>query len=155
MHGGLNTALGPTLKISEEVTHYLLESQIGHEGIEWSKSVEPHTLMKRKTTPVSEARKIVMCVHTNGYEAWRRLMIRYQAPIGIRRMRELAELTQLQNKRCKNAAETSLIVLEIDRRTMLLEETGGSPPSDDMLTSVLWMAMGPGARSHVSGKIDV
>ena len=59
-------------------------------------------------------------------------------------MRELSELTQLQNKRCKNAAETSLIVLEIDRRT-----------SDDLLTSVLWMAMDPGTRSRVSGKIDV
>ena len=70
-------------------------------------------------------------------------------------MRELAELKQLQDKRCKNVAETSLIVLEINRRTMLLAEAGGSPPSDDLLTSVLWMAMNPGTRSHVSGKIDV
>ena len=48
-----------------------------------------------------------------------------------------------------------MIVLEIGRRTMLIAEADGTAPSDDLLTSVLWMAMGPGARSHVSGKIDV
>lgn len=113
----------------------------------------PHSV--GKSAPLSEARKIVMCSESNGYEAWRRLTIRYQPPSGIRRMRQLAELTQLQNKRCKNVAQTSLIVLEIDREKILLAEAEGSPPSDDLLMSVLGMAMDPGTRSHLSGEIDV
>ena len=59
------------------------------------------------------------------------------------------------NKTCKNAAETSLIVFEIDRRTILIAEAEGVAPSDDLLTSVLCIAMDPGTRSHASGKIDV
>ena len=70
-------------------------------------------------------------------------------------MKELAESTQLQNKRCKNTSETALIVLEIDRRRMLIAEIGGQAPSDDVIVSVLWMAMDPGTTSHVSGKLDV
>ena len=60
----------------------------------------------------------------------------------------------LQNKRCKNASETSLILIEIDRRQRLIAEIGGVPSGDEMLVSVLWMAMDPGTRSHVSSKID-
>ena len=88
-----------------------------------------------------------MCAKDNGYEACRNLAIRYQPPSGIGRMKELSELTQLQNKRCKNAAETALIVLGIDRRTMLFREMDGTEPDDDLLTSVLWMAMDQGAKA--------
>ena len=49
VHGGLKHAFGPTLKISEEVTQHLLENQVGLGGTGWSKSIELHTLMKRKT----------------------------------------------------------------------------------------------------------
>ena len=61
----------------------------------------------------------------------------------------------LQNKRCTNTAETSLIVLEINRRKKLITETGGSAPPNDILTSVLLCSMEPGTRSNVAGKIDV
>ena len=69
-------------------------------------------------------------------------------------MKEIAGLTALQNKRCKNATETSLILLDIDRRKKLIEEVGGAPPSDDTLVSVLWVAMDPKSRDHISGKLD-
>ena len=36
----------------------------------------------------------------------------------------------------------------------LIAEIGGNPPGDEMLVNVLWMAMGPGTRGHVSGKLD-
>ena len=67
----------------------------------------------------------------------------------------ISELTALQNKRFKDAAETSLIVLEVDRRKRLIEEIGAQAPSNDVLVSVLWMAMDASTRSHVSGKLDV
>ena len=52
----------------------------------------------------------------NGYEAWRSLTLRFDPQVGIRRMTGLSELNQVQNKRCKNATETILIVMEVDRR---------------------------------------
>ena len=70
-------------------------------------------------------------------------------------MKEVSDLTQLQNKRCKNAAETALILLEVDRRKRLIEEIGGQEPSNDTLVSVLWMSMDTASRNHISGKLDV
>ena len=77
VHGGLKHALSNTLKISEEVTEDRLKRGGGFEGTEWSKSQEFHIQLKRKTSPLSEARKIIICANTNGYEAWRNLTIRY------------------------------------------------------------------------------
>lgn len=70
-------------------------------------------------------------------------------------MQELGILMQLMSKRCKNLAETWLILLEIDRRKMLIEEVGGSHPDDDVLTSVFLTSMDAGTRSHVSSKLDM
>ena len=38
---------------------------------------------------------------------------------------------------------------------MVIHEIGGQKPSDDVVVSVPWMAMGPATRSHVFGKLDV
>ena len=96
-----------------------------------------------------------MCVdRQNGYEAWRLLIGRFEPQAGIRRMKEIAEFMALQNKRCKNVTETSMVLLELDGRYRLISEIGGDPPSNDTLVNVLWMAMGSGARSHISGKLD-
>ena len=70
-------------------------------------------------------------------------------------MKEVADLTALQNKRCKNATETSLIFLGLDRRRKVNAEIGGHGPSNDTLVSVLWVSMDAGSRSHVSGKLNV
>ena len=59
----------------------------------------------------------------------------------------------LQNRRCKNAADTSLILLEIDRVQKLITEIGGAPVGEEMLVNILWMAMGQSARSYVSIKV--
>ena len=48
-----------------------------------------------------------------GFEAWKNLTIMYEPQQGIRRMKEIAELAALQNKRCKHAQETSLLPLDI------------------------------------------
>ena len=80
--------------------------------------------------------------------------MRFEPQTGIRRMKEIAELTALQNKRCKNATETSLILLDIDRRKKLIQEIGGTPPSDDTLVSVLWVAMDSKSRDHIFSKLD-
>ena len=56
------------------------------------------TLLKTRTS--GESRNIIMGVpRDNGYEAWRSLCIRYEPHAGIRRMKEIAELNQLLNKR--------------------------------------------------------
>ena len=78
---------------------------------------------------MEEARILIMgAARENGYEAWRMLSISYEPQVGIRRMKELVGLSQLQNKRRKNAAETSMTVVEIDRRKRLIEEIGGPDP---------------------------
>ena len=80
-----------------------------------------------------------MCVRENsGYDAWRAFALRFEPQTGMRRMKEIAELTQLQNKLCKNTAETALVVLEVDRRKRLIEEIGGQTPHNDIVVSVLW-----------------
>ena len=78
-----------------------------------------------KTTPKTEPRNIIMCAEPNGFEAWRALALRYQPNGSIRRLKEIGELTALQSKRCNTAAETALIVLEVDRRKRIIEQTGG------------------------------
>ena len=154
VHPGLKVALTAMAKTSSEVTQQSLVSHdppFGRE--EWALSESLFVLLKRKTS--IEARNVVMCVERmNGFEAWRLLTGRFEAGTGIRRMKEIAELNALQNKRCKNAAETSLILLEVDRRKRLIEEIGGQVPSHDTLVNVLWVAMDPGTKSHVSGKLD-
>ena len=69
---------------------------------------------------------------------------RYEPQAGIRRMKEIAELSALQKPRCKNAPETGFVLPEVDRRTGLIEEIGGQVPSNETLANVLWIAMGPG-----------
>ena len=66
-----------------------------------------------------------MCVERqNAYEAWRLLIGIFEPQAGIRRMKEVAELMALQNKRCKNVSGTSMVLLELDRRYRLISEIG-------------------------------
>ena len=124
---------------------------VAQEG--WNLQTNLFVFLKRKTS--GEARSLVMCVDgQNGYVARRLLIGRFQPQAGIRRMKEIGELMALQNKRCKNVTETSMVLLELDRRYRLISEIGGDPPSNDTLAIVLWMAMDTGTRSHISGKID-
>lgn len=90
----------------------------------------------------------------NGYEAWRMLSISYEPLVGIRRLQELAEMSQLQKKRCNNAAETSMTVVEIVRGKRFIEQIGGSAPPNDTMLGVLWMSMDPSTRTHVARKVD-
>ena len=73
----------------------------------------------------------------------------------MKRLKELGELTMLQNKRCKNTAETAMIVLEIDRRKRIIAMVGGKPPDEDVCISILWLSMDPTTRAHVTGKVDM
>ena len=77
--------------------------------------------------------------------------MRFEPQVGIRRMRETTEMGQLQNKRCKNAAVATLIVLELDRRKRVIEEIGGQAPSNDTLVGVLWFAMYTSTRTMCRG----
>ena len=107
-----------TLRLAAKAKTEILEETLRKEGYvfeEWSQRTSLFTLVKAKTA--GEARNLVLgAERENGYEAWRNLSMRFEPQVGIRRMREVAELSQLQNKRCKNAAETTLVVLEVDRR---------------------------------------
>ena len=69
-------------------------------------------------------------------------------------MKEICDLLSLQNKRCKNTAETALILLDMGRRQKLIAEIGGKAVDNDTLVNVLWMSMDPGTRSHVSTKLN-
>ena len=93
----------------------------------WATRDELFKLLKNKTS--GDGRGLIMGVgRDNGWEAWRSLTLRYEPQVGLRRMRELGELNALQNKRCKNAAETMLVVLEIDRRRRIIDEIRGPSP---------------------------
>ena len=73
----------------------------------------------------------------------------------MQRLKELGELTMLQNKRCKNTGETAMIVLEVDRRKRKISDIGGKPPDEDVCINVVWMSMDPATRAHVTGKVDM
>ena len=154
VHPGLKLALVEMSKTDGEVTLDSLRKNDPPFGdTEWEKRESLFTLLKLKTS--IEARNVVMCAERmNGLEAWRLLTGRFEGGLGMRRMKEIAELNALQNKRCKSAAETSVILLEVDRRRRLIVEIGGQEPSNDTLANVLWLAMGPGTRDHVSSKLE-
>ena len=77
---------------------------------EWGLNPELFVLLKRKT--IGEAKTLVTSAEKdNGLESWRILVSRFEPQAGIKKMKEASELMALQNKRCKNAAETALILL--------------------------------------------
>ena len=73
----------------------------------------------------------------------------------MKRLNELGELTKLQMKKCTNPAETAMIILEIDRRKRVIADTGGRAPGEDVCRNILWLAMDPMTRAHVTGKVDM
>ena len=120
----------------EDVSEDTAQRVEGYVEGQWGYRLDIFALLKTKTVPLSGARNIAMCIdRDNGYEAWRTSTLRFEPQVGIRSMEKVSELTQLQNKRCKHAAETVLILLEVDRRKRLIDEIGGQEPSNDTLVS--------------------
>ena len=113
VHPGIKLQLDWTLKQKDEITEAVINrNPLSTLAEDWPLRFDLHKLLKRKTEPTSEARKIVECVSdANGYEVWRLLGVRYEPQVGMKRLKELGELTMLQNKRCKSTAETAMIVL--------------------------------------------
>ena len=151
VHPGLKHAMAEAARAKDEITYR--EQLTGVQESEWVRNAALFTLLKTKTT--SEPKTLVTsAIHDNGLESWRILVGRFEPQAGIKRMKEVSDLMSLQNKRCKNAAETALILTEMGRRQKLIADLQGNPLEDEMLVNVLWMAMDPGTRSHVSGKLD-
>ena len=108
---GLKDVLGRAASVKSPL---LERTQIDLVQEEWDLHTKLFVLLKRMTS--GEARSLVMCVEKqNGFEAWRLLVGGFEPQAGIRRMKEIAELMTLQNKRCKNFTETSMVLLELDR----------------------------------------
>ena len=143
--------MGVAAKATSPITY---QSQLeGALDAEWALAAQLFILLKRKTT--GEAKTLVTsAVRNNGFESWRILVSRFEPQAGIKRMKEVSGLMSFQNKRCKQTAETALILLEMGRRQKLIAEIGGTPVANEMLVNVLWMSMDPGTRSCVSSKID-
>ena len=139
VHPGIKLQLDWTLKQKDEITESVINrNPLSTLAEDWPLRFDLHKLLKRKTESTSEARKIVECVSdANGYEVWRLLGVRYEPQVGMKRLKELGELTMLQNKRCKSTAETAMIVLEIDRRKRIIAMIGGKPPDEDVCISIL------------------
>ena len=151
VHPGLKHAMGVAAKVGGQITDRSQLSGVMEE--EWDLNSELFVLLKRKTT--GEAKTLVTSAdRDNGLESWRILVSRFEPQVGIKRMKEICDLMSLQNKRCKNPAETALILLEMGRRQKLIAEIGGKAVDNDTLVNVLWVSMDPGTRSHVSTKID-
>ena len=95
VHPGRKQALSLASQVKSQATDRL---HVNLTEEEWNLRYNLFMLFKRKAS--GEARSLVMCVyHQNGYEAWRLLIGRYEPQAGIRRMKEIAELIALQNKR--------------------------------------------------------
>ena len=157
VHPGLKGQLEYTLRQKEEVTSFSMRSNpLGSTEEDWELRREVYKLLKRKTEATTDARKIVECVeHSNGFEVWRLLGVRYDPQAGMKRLAELGELMSLRDKRCKNTQETALIVLELYRRTKIIAMAGGKPPDEDVAINILWMSMDPSTKVHVTGKVDM
>ena len=153
VHPGVKLQLEWTLRQKEEITQEVINrNPLSSTAEDWVPRHDLFKLIKRKTEATSEARKIVECVSdSNGYEVWRLLGIRYEPQVGMKRLKELGELTMLQNKRCKSTSETAMIILEVDRRKRIIAMIGGKPPDEDVCISILWLSMDPAARAHVYG----
>jgi len=150
VHPGLKHAMAEAARANDEITYR--EQLTGVQESEWVMNASLFTLLKTKTT--GEPKTLVTsAIRDNGLESWRILVGRFEPQAGIKRMKEVSDLMSLQNKRCKNAAETALILTEMGRRQKLIADLQGKPLEDEMLVNVLWMAMDSGTRSHVSGKL--
>ena len=102
---GSESGGGATLPGHAALTAAAAGAVDGSTDEDWAMRFELFKLLKRKTEVTSEARKIVECVgDSNGYEVWRLLGVRYEPQVGMKRLKELGELTMLQNKRCKTTA---------------------------------------------------
>ena len=116
---------------------------LGSTEEDWELRHEVYKLLKRKTDANTDARKIVECVeHSNGFEVWRLLGVRYEPQAGMKRLAELGELMSLRDKRCKNTQETALIVLELDRRKKIIAMAGANRPtktSPSTLSGCRWI----------------
>ena len=128
VHPGLKHAMGVAAKKGGPITDRAQLTGVLQE--EWDLNAELFVLLKRKTT--GEAKTLVTsAAKDNGLESWRILVSRLEAQVGIKRMKEVCELIAVQNKRCKNAAETGLILREMGRRQKLIAEIGGAPVDSD------------------------
>ena len=122
VHPGLKQALSLAAKAKSEVMDRL---RVNLTEEEWKLQAHLCVLLKRKTS--GEAQSLAMCVERqNGYEAWRLLTGRSESQAGIRRMKEIAELMALQNKRWKNFSETSMVLLALQRIFRLIKEIRGT-----------------------------
>ena len=53
-------------------------------------------------------------------------------------------------KKCKNIQETSILLLELERRIEEVVETRGDPPDNTWMTTILLTAMDERTRTHCS-----
>ena len=94
VHPGLKQALHLAAKASSQLDARI---QLNTTEQEWNLSCNLFVLLKRKTA--GEARSLATCVdRENGDETWRILIGRFEPQVGIRRMKEVADLMALQNK---------------------------------------------------------
>ena len=110
VHPGLKHAMGVAAKAGGPITDRSQPSGVPED--EWVLNSELFVLLKRKTT--GEANTLVTSAERDtGLESWRILVSRFEPQVGIKRMKEICDLLSLQNKRCKNTAETGLILLDM------------------------------------------
>lgn len=98
VHPGLKCQLEYTLRQREEVASFRMKSNpFGSTDDDWELRREVYKLLKRKTEANTDARKIIECVeHSNGFECWRLLGVRYEPQAGMKRLAELGELMSLR-----------------------------------------------------------
>ena len=123
---------------------------------QWGSRLKVFKLLKRKTLATSEANKLVKCgERQNGWESCRLLNLRYEPQSGVGKAHEFRQLMLLMGKACKTPADTALLIMEIDRRQICIDELGGSKAGDEGVTSILLTAMDPSTRTYAMTKLDL
>ena len=105
--------------------------------------------LKRYTT--GEAKKVVTSVsHHNGWEAWRKLHLRFEPTLVIREAVVMASFTNMVSRRVKTPQEAKALLLELDERARRVEEVTGEPIGNSHWMSVVMGLIDPESMKHTA-----
>ena len=87
----------------------------------------------------------------NAWEAWRKFIVHFERSSAAMKGQTMAAVGKLSDANCKNPQETSILMLELDRRIRGLEDITGKSPGGYWLVSIVSNAMDDQTKTHCSG----
>ena len=149
-----NPGLKKFLKVLERKTEMVTKQYLKEVEDTYGKKVTTDAIQiwrALKATTKGEARKVINAVqHQNGYEAWQRLVQRFETGLEARQGEALAEFSGMIRRPAKNTEETKSLITEMDEKKNMVEEMTGSPVGEQHAKSILLGILDPITRQNTA-----